>query len=47
MPIAYGAVFAIGTLGLLAALWALHQVNVKEFKKEAAPVDAVLAGAMD
>ncbi len=47
MPMAYGAVFALGTLGLLAALWALYQVNVKEFKKQAAPLDTVFAGAMD
>jgi BCD family chlorophyll transporter-like MFS transporter len=48
LPLAYGLPFALGALGLLAALYALQQVNVKSFQAETAPdQERVLAAAMD
>ena len=49
---AYGAAFAIGALGLLAALYALSQVNVRTYKaaheiQETRDTAKILAGAMD
>ncbi|MFN8372596.1 MAG: BCD family MFS transporter [Anaerolineae bacterium] len=49
LPVAYGAVFALGVIGLGVSLWALRQVNVSTFKEEYAPVNAekVLAASLD
>lgn len=49
LNIAYAAVFFLGALGLLASLWALSQVNVRDFKVESKQheASAILAGAMD
>lgn len=49
LPIAYGAAFLIGTIGLVASLWALRQANIRAYKAEQTQIDttAVFAGAMD
>ncbi len=48
--LSYGVAFAIGAVGLIVSLWALHQVRVHEFASEQSPqadTAAILAGAMD
>lgn len=47
--IAYGIVFAAGSLGLAVSLWALSHVNVRNFKQAHTPTDAetVFVGGMD
>mgnify|MGYP001340765037 FL=1 len=48
--IAYGTVFVIGVIGLGVSLWALHHVNVRQFKAETERIpeaSQVFAAAMD
>ncbi len=50
--VGYGVAFAIGALGLLVALYALSQINVRQFKEAHQVEDTrdtakILAGAMD
>lgn len=51
LHLAYGAVFALGVVGLLLALWALSRINVAAFAsvpdEQPADTATVLAGAID
>ncbi|MEZ4670126.1 MAG: BCD family MFS transporter [Anaerolineae bacterium] len=49
LAVAYGIAFLLGTVGLVVALWALRQANIKAYKAQQTQLDTatVLAGAMD
>lgn len=49
LPVAYGAAFLIGTVGLVVSMWALRQANIRAYKSQQVQIDTatVLAGAMD
>jgi MFS transporter, BCD family, chlorophyll transporter len=49
LPVAYGAVFALGVVGLGVSLWALRQVKVQTFQVEytSPSTEKVLAGSLD
>jgi BCD family chlorophyll transporter-like MFS transporter len=49
LQIAYGVVFAAGVIGLVIALYALWQANIKAYKAQQtqAQAEAIFAGAMD